>query len=176
MTDKGNQNATKTGAEAGIKRLADGKPFTSGLAIDAQRNVEARLEVEGLEAIVNQNAIRAQTVLELYWTAIQAAADAGDLAKLDAYTARWGWLCGVTLRAWAQVKADRKGKGGRLDEVLEAYSKDRAQERTETAERGATNEAGAKHGEIPTQDTPQEREVPPRDFDTYNSPPQEVQE
>jgi hypothetical protein len=136
MAKQGNQNALKHGGGSAIKRLTNGAPFV-GIALEAQKDVEARLEAEGLEAIVQSNAIRAQTCLELYYQAVLKAAQDGNTAVFDMYSARFGWLIGVTGRAWMQVKADRKGKGGRIDQVLEAYrTQDTPQERTGSTEAG----------------------------------------
>lgn len=121
MTIKGsNQNAVKHGGEGAIRRISQGQPFL-GVALDAQEAVTKRLETEGLESIVQENAIRLQTATDLYYSAVLKAAQDGDTAAFDRFIARYGWIAGVTLRAWAQVKQDRKGKGGRLSEVLEAY-------------------------------------------------------
>jgi hypothetical protein len=120
---KDNQNAAKHGGEGAIRRISKGQPFL-GIAMDQQRAVETRLEAEGLEAIVQENAIRLQTATDLYYQAVLKAAQDGDTAAFDRFIARYGWIAGVTLRAWAQVKQDRKGKGGRIDEVLAAYGRD----------------------------------------------------
>lgn len=122
MNEK-NQSATKHGGEGAIRRISKGEPFI-GIALDAQHAVEARLEAQGLESIVRENAIRLQAATDLYFGAVMKAAEEGDKAAFDSYIARYGWICGVTLRAWAQVKQDRKGKGGRLPEVLAAYRSD----------------------------------------------------
>ena len=174
MAQTGNQKATKHGGEGAIRRIASGAPFL-GVALDAQKDVEKRLEAEGLEAIVETNAIRLQAATDLYYQAVLKAAQDGNAAAFDSYIARFGWIAGVTLRAWAQVKQDRKGKGGRLAEVLDAYSKEHTQdtptqEATGSTERGAPAEAGTKHGESPTQEA---RNVPPRDLDSYDAPPRE---
>jgi len=119
MTDQ-NQNATKHGAAGAIKRITNGQPFI-GVALDQQHDVEARLETHGLEAIVQENAIRLQAALDLYYAAVLGAAQAGDTLAFDSYIARYGWLAGVTLRAWAQVKQDRKQNNNKLVEVLDHY-------------------------------------------------------
>jgi len=124
MTKLGNQNATKTGADAAIKRLEDGGPFAP-IAAEELARVESQLELKGIADIQVQNATRIQTACNLYWTAIEKAAQDHDLIALDKFCARYGWLVGVATRAWIEVKADRKGKGGRIDEVLEAYAKER---------------------------------------------------
>jgi hypothetical protein len=124
MARKGNQTATKHGGEGAIRRISQGQPFL-GIAMDAQEAVTKRLEAEGLEAIVQEDAIRLQTATDLYYSAVLKAAQDGDTTAFDRFIARYGWIAGVTLGAWAQVKQDRKGKGGRIDEVLEAYAKER---------------------------------------------------
>jgi hypothetical protein len=121
MTGEGNQYATKHGAAGALKRITSGAPFI-GVALDQQHAVEARLEAEGLEAIVQENAIRLQTATDLYYQAVLKAAQDGNAAAFDSYIARFGWIAGVTLRAWAQVKQDRKGKGGKITEVLASYA------------------------------------------------------
>jgi hypothetical protein len=121
----GNQNSTRHGGEGAIRRIAKGQPFL-GIALDQQQAVEARLEAEGLDAIVQENAIRLQTATDLYYSAVLKAAQDGDTAAFDRFIARYGWIAGVTLRAWAQVKQDRKQSGGKLAEVLEAYRKQEA--------------------------------------------------
>jgi len=134
MAQTGNQKATKHGAEGAIRRISQGTPFL-GIALDQQHAVETRLETDGLEAIVQENAIRLQTATDLYYQATLKAAQDGDTAAFDRFIARYGWIAGVTLRAWAQVKADRKGKGGKITEVLASYAtKDTPQERTGSTE------------------------------------------
>ena len=149
MAKAGNQHNLKHGGEGAIRRISQGQPFL-GVALDQEQAVTKRLEVEGLESIVQENAIRLQTATDLYYSAVLKAAQDGDTEAFDRFIARYGWIAGVTLRAWAQVKADRKGKGGRLSEVLDAYS--RAQEGMGSTEQSATDESGTKHGEIPTQE------------------------
>ena len=112
MAKIANQQAVKHGGEGAIRRISEGKPFL-GIALDQQRAVTERLETEGLEVIVQENAIRLQTATDLYYQAVLKAAQDGDTGAFDRFIARYGWIAGVTLRAWAQVKQDRKGKGGK---------------------------------------------------------------
>ncbi len=107
MTPKGNKNAQVHGGEAAIKALQAGKPLT-GLAYAEQQAVEAELQANGVPAIIKGDATRLQTVTNLYWNAVIKAAEAGDIEALDRYVARYGWLSGVTLRAWTQVQANEK--------------------------------------------------------------------
>jgi hypothetical protein len=118
-----NQSAMKHGGAGALLRIEKGQPFL-GAALEAQKDVETRLESAGLETLVEENAIRIQTVTDLYYQAVLKAAQDGDTAAFDRYVARYGWIAGVTLRAWAQVKQDRKANGGLVGKVLEAYAKD----------------------------------------------------
>ena len=115
--EKNNQHALKHGGEGAVLRISQGKPFI-GLAADEQNNVEVILENAGPSALVKHDAIRLQTALNLYWNAVEKAAADGDLVGFDRYIARFGWLAGVTIRAWAEVKQDSKQNGGRLAQVL----------------------------------------------------------
>ncbi len=114
MSMKDNQIAFIHGGEGAVRRISQGKPFL-GLAADAQKAVEVELEEKGLDEIVKVNAIRLQSALNLYFGAIEKAAADGDLTAFDRYVARYGWLAGVTLRAWAQV-----GKMAKKDDYIDA--------------------------------------------------------
>lgn len=157
MTEKGTRNAQRHGAEAAIKRIHDGGPFAP-IAADELARVENQLELKGVAAIQETNATRIQAACNLYWAAIEKAAQDHDLDRLDKFCARYGWLVGVATRAWLAVQQDRKGRGSKLAEVLACYRSDtdRTQEATGTAERSATAEAGINHGETITQDSPQD--------------------
>jgi hypothetical protein len=123
MTKENNQNATKYGGEGAIKRISSGKPFI-GMAKDEQKAVETELQEKGLEEIVKVDAIRLQSVLNMYFFAIEKAAIDGDLESFDRFVARFGWLSGVALRAWDQVKQQQKDAGkGKVSivDVLDAF-------------------------------------------------------
>lgn len=120
--EKGNQLAVKHGGEAGIKALTTGEPFT-GLAKQAEDNARERLETDGRVAVVRETAIRLQAVADLFYAAVQKAADDGNLALLDRYAARYGWLAASALRALAQLSTEEKdaAKGeSNVFEVLKA--------------------------------------------------------
>jgi hypothetical protein len=123
--EKGNQANLRHGGEGAIRRVAENKEFI-GLAREEQWAVEGEFQDAGQAALVRKNAMRLQTGLNLYWNAVEKAAADGDLAAFDRYIARYGWLSGVTLRAWAQVaqdeqKAARRGAG--VIDVLAAMDK-----------------------------------------------------
>ena len=171
MTDKGNQNAVQpdtAGAEGALKRYGQGQPFIGAALAAEHEATEAIRRPGGLDDLLETNAARLQAICSLYYEAMQYQAAQGDLEKFDQYAARYGWLTSKTILALAELRKNRK-TGGRLDEVLDSYAKARTQERTESTERSATAEAG-------TNTTQEAREVPPRDFDSYDSPPQEGEE
>ncbi len=122
MTPKNNQNATKHGGEAGLKAIQAGKPL-AGLAFVAEEAVKAEIETAGVEEIVKRDAIQLQAVADLFLAAVKKALQDEDLPALDRYVARYGWLAGVSLRAWQQVRADEKAKtsaGPRVVDVIQA--------------------------------------------------------
>lgn len=93
------------GGESAVSAIRDGRPFT-GLAAQAEREVIEDLESAGRGALVREAAVRLHTAMRLYWGAVMSAADAGDLAKLDSYCRRFGWLATSALRAWREVRAE----------------------------------------------------------------------
>lgn len=115
----------KHGGEAAVYAIHQGRELT-GLAAQAEREVRDELETAGRSALVVRTATRLQAAADLYWNAIQAAAEQGSIKDLDGYIARFGWLAGAALRAWAQVKAERPDDGGALDyeAILEGARRD----------------------------------------------------
>jgi hypothetical protein len=109
------------GGENGVKMLTAGAELR-GLAAQSQREVENELEAEGRTAIVRRAAIRLEAVARLFFDAILAAADAGDVDKLAAYAQRYGWLQARALGAWAQVAQEEKNRdrGASAKDVLDA--------------------------------------------------------
>ena len=72
--------------------------------------------------MLRQEAIRLKTACNLFWGALCAAADKGDVEALDRYVKRYGWLAGSTIRAWIAVgQAERDaGHPADLGDALEA--------------------------------------------------------
>lgn len=103
----GMQNALKYGGEGAIKRISEGKPLL-GIAAEEEKAVTAELADKGVSDIVRADAVKLQAAANLYWNAVMKAAQDGDITALDRYVARFGWLQGVTLRAWMQVRNDEK--------------------------------------------------------------------
>jgi sigma54-dependent transcription regulator len=84
-------------------------------ARQAELDVYAELEIDGRQAIVRRNAARLQAATDLFWNAVQKAAQDNDLDRLDHYVSRFGWLAGASLRAWAQVKIEEERPGTPVD-------------------------------------------------------------
>lgn len=119
-----NQNTVKHGGAGAMDRISKGKPFI-GIAYEAQKEVEAELAESGLGAMMERDAIRLQTATELYWNAVQKAAEDGDIAKLDRYIARLGWVAGASIRAWEAVhRMQSKKKGGDVIDLLSGGNND----------------------------------------------------
>jgi hypothetical protein len=122
MTNKGDQHGLVHGGEGAVKSIQHGEPMR-GLAASTEQVVRSELEVSGRYAMVQNAAIRLETAARLYWDAFVKAANDGDLDKVDKYAARYGWLAGCALRAWAGVKQeqDQAAKSGAgIIDVLKA--------------------------------------------------------
>jgi hypothetical protein len=102
---EGNQAALKHGGAGAELRVRRGEPLV-GIAREAELAVYDELEQGGRYALIVRNAARVQSCADLYWNAVSKAAEDQDLEMLDRYVKRFGWLSGVALRAWAQVKAE----------------------------------------------------------------------
>ena len=113
---KGNTRGQVHGGAAAVQRIAQGESF-DGLAALEERAVIEDLETAGRGELVKEAAVRLHTAMRLYWGAVQSAADAGDLAALDRYCARFGWLAASALRAWREVREEARAAGtdGALD-------------------------------------------------------------
>jgi len=123
-----NEGYLKHGGEGAVKAIQHGTPHT-GLAAEAELAVYEELEDQGRYAIVVRNAARVQAAADLYWNAVATAAEDKDLEALDRYIKRYGWLAGVSLRAWAQVKAEQpEAAAYTIDMALEAVREARREQ------------------------------------------------
>ena len=114
----GNQTTLKHGGEGAIKAIQHGTEFTATVK-DAENDVRAELESVGSLEMIRKNAIRLQTACDLFWGAVLKAASEGDIPHLNGYLARFGWLAGVSLRAWSELaKLEHKAKRQSLNEML----------------------------------------------------------
>jgi hypothetical protein len=103
----GNQRALKHGGEAAVKAISKNEPFT-GLAAAEQERVESQLSLVGIQGVEKDLMTRLVTATNLYWDAIQKAAQEGDLIALDRYIQRFGWLATSSLRALKQISDHEK--------------------------------------------------------------------
>ncbi len=97
----------KHGGAGAVRAIQRGEPL-HGLAAEAEREIYAELAENGAYSIIERNAIRLQAATDLYWNAIQKAAQDNDLKALDHYVSRYGWLAGASLRAWAMVRQEQR--------------------------------------------------------------------
>lgn len=101
-----NKNAVKHSGESAITDIKNGNALR-GPAREAELSVTDELETNGRYSLVVRNATRLQAACDLFWGAVQQAAEEQDIKALDRYVARFGWLAGASLRAWAQVKEEQ---------------------------------------------------------------------
>lgn len=107
--DEKGRFAETYGGMGAIRRLERGQPLT-GLAAQAEIEVETQLDAGGIPAILQRNAIRVQAVADLFYGALLTAAQEGKLDKLAEYAQRFAWLSGVALRQWQALGMETKGK------------------------------------------------------------------
>ena len=111
----------KHGGAAAVVRIRHGEDF-EGPARDKLATVEEELETTGVNAIIERNATRLQAATDLYFDALAAAAQAGDVPKVASHVKTFGWLASKTLLAWKEVKQARKQQAApALDAVLKDY-------------------------------------------------------
>ncbi|MBN1975956.1 MAG: hypothetical protein JW918_01020 [Anaerolineae bacterium] len=117
---EGNRANLRHGGESAVKAIQRGEPLT-GLAAQAEADVYTELDTKGRPALVIRNAARLQAATDLYWNAIQAVADQGNLEMLDKYVKRFGWLAGASLRAWESArKESAQGDDGLILDAMAA--------------------------------------------------------
>lgn len=115
---EGQSGFVQHGGAGAVKAIREGRAFT-GLAAEAEREVQADLDSEGRTFLVLELARRLHTCARLYYGALQAAVDKGDLEALDRYARRFGWLAGASLRAWEQVRKEQgEANGATLEGLL----------------------------------------------------------
>jgi len=125
MAVKGNQNAVKHGGEGAMSRIAKGKEFI-GLAADAQAEVQARVQDHGVDGELRRNAERWQAATDLYYNALMAALQQGDIERATGLLAKWGWGNNSAIRAWTIVKQTEKTRDhtGKIIDALAEYRSD----------------------------------------------------
>jgi hypothetical protein len=100
MAKPGNQSGLIHGAGAGEVALTKQQDFT-GMAAQQEIAVREEAEAAGIPSIIRRDAIRLQTVADLYYQAILGAT---DMDRLDTLVKRYGWIVNSAMRAWAQVQ------------------------------------------------------------------------
>ena len=118
---EGNESRLTHGIERSVKALASGRDLV-GRAHDAQLAVHSEIETDGVIALLRRNVERTQAVTDLVWNEIQAAVQADDAERFDAWVRRHGWLVGVVNRAIQQLGDFEKNgdKGTSASAVLSA--------------------------------------------------------
>lgn len=118
------QAALKHGGEAALSELKNDQALT-GPAAEVEAQVRAELETIGRAEIVTNAAIRLETVARLYWNALQQAAEANDVKRLDTYVKRFGWLQTAALRAWGQVAQEQdRGPDNAIEAAITSIRED----------------------------------------------------
>lgn len=112
----GDQIAVKHAGAGAEKRIATDKEFI-GLAAEVEKQVAVELADQGPDAIIKRQAIRFQTVADLYYAAILGAAAEGDMVKLERYVNKFGWIQAHALRAMVQVRDQQQAQAGKLNAV-----------------------------------------------------------
>lgn len=122
---KNNQNAVKHGGAGALSRIAEGKDLI-GLAATAQAEVQARVAEHGVDGELRRNAERWQAATDLYYNALMAALQSGDVERATGLLAKWGWGTNSAIRAWTAVKQTEKTKDntGKIIDSLSNYRSD----------------------------------------------------
>ena len=125
MTEDNNQHATKHGGAGALRRIAEGKELI-GLAATAQAEVQARVAEHGVDGELRRNAERWQAATDLYYNALMAALQGGDVDRATGLLAKWGWGTNSAIRAWTVVKQSEKTKDntGKVIDALSSYRSD----------------------------------------------------
>jgi hypothetical protein len=100
-----NQNAEKHGGAGALDAIENRRPF-SGLAEIQEKAVRAAFEDGGATPMIVTNAVRMQTVSDLYFAAFIAAAQNNDLAKMESALKVFGWVTNSAIRAWDLVRRE----------------------------------------------------------------------
>ena len=125
MGTNGNQNAVKHGGAGALRRIAEGKDLI-GLAATAQAEVQARVAEHGVDGELRRNAERWQAATDLYYNALMAALQGGDVERATGLLAKWGWGTNSAIRAWTVVKQSEKKHDhtGKIIDALAEYRSD----------------------------------------------------
>jgi len=125
MAEDNNQNAVRHGGAGALRRIAEGKELI-GLAATAQAEVQARVAEHGVDGELRRNAERWQAATDLYYNALMAALQQGDIERATGLLAKWGWGNNSAIRAWTIVKQTEKTRDhtGKIIDALAEYRSD----------------------------------------------------
>lgn len=108
------------GGRAAMIAINKGLPFKEGsTAALEELAVREQLESQGHRSMFVENAARLQVVARLYWSAIMADIEAGDLEQLDTHVQTFVKVTSRAGLAWASLATDEREQArGTLDELL----------------------------------------------------------
>lgn len=125
MAVKNNQNAVKHGGAGALSRIAKGEELI-GLAAEAQKEVQARVQDHGVDGELRRDAERWQAATDCLYGALMAAIQKGELEQATGLFAKWGWGNNSAIRAWSIVKQSEKTRDhtGKIIDALAEYRSD----------------------------------------------------
>lgn len=125
MGTNGNQNAVRHGGRGALDRIAKGEDLI-GIAAEAQKEVQARVQDHGVDGELRRDAERWQAATDLYYNALIAALQRGDIEQATGLFAKWGWGNNSAIRAWTIVKQTEKTHDhtGKIIDALAEYRSD----------------------------------------------------
>lgn len=107
---KGSLNGEKHGGYGAIKHIHNGDDFR-GMAAEAENNVKAELECNGLIAVLKSRATRLQAAADIFYGLLLGAAESGSLERFERFTKTYGWLAASAMRAWLEYSKLEKDAG-----------------------------------------------------------------
>jgi len=118
---KGAQYALQHGGAGALNSIENKQEFI-GLAKRTQDEVQARLDLTGIEGEIVRDAERLQVVSDLYYNAFIKAIESGDHEKAGAVLSKWGWIHNSTIRAWELArKLKRSDDPTEINKIIEQY-------------------------------------------------------
>ena len=118
---KGNQYALQHGGAGALDAIQNKQEFI-GLAKRTQDEVQARLDLTGIEGEIIRDAERLQVVSDLYYNAFIKAIEGGDHEKAGAVLKVWGWIHNSSIRAWELArKLKRSDDPTEINKIIEQY-------------------------------------------------------
>jgi hypothetical protein len=117
-------NNLKHGGAGALKNIQGGRELV-GLAAIAEKDVEEELSRPGgRRAVVKKQAQRLEACARLYWNAVRAAFDAGDVTTATNLVKVWGWVQASAVRAMLAIDQVKEYEQLTLDDLLGKDSED----------------------------------------------------